>query len=483
MNDPLILVLDAGTVAARASLVSIRGELRLIEQGALSYEQDVENPLRRQFDPQQQAALLGRLAARVLSRLRPSEHPLVAAVAVTGQRGGMVALDADGATLFAAPQFDARALESGLMPTADDPLSNRARLAWLKANEPGLFKSIASLASIPGFFAACLTGAAQLPEVPVTAAGFGSLSLETARWDARMVEDEGLSLSQLGVVGEATQPCGGLSPGIASALGLPTGLPVVLAGHGTACATLGAGSCREGDVTAVLGSLGRVSRLQGRLKLPADPRARLEPALAAPLLSYEAGLGEVGFLLSWFAEDLAFAPWELLYSEAMATPVGSWSVRAQLGPRVEGASRQSCSLNGRWQLPRGLPYGRRLSRGALFRSLLESVAFALKQGLSVVESPGFPERAPIVRVCGPMARAPGIGELLASVLERRISIAEHAEVTSLGAAMVAATALGLYASLQQASIAMAAPPRIAEPRAEFVRSYLLLYEDWLEACK
>ena len=83
MNDPLILVLDAGTVAARASLVSCRGELRLVEQGALSYEQDVENPLRRQFDPQQQAALLGRMAARVLSRLRPAEHPLVAAVAVS----------------------------------------------------------------------------------------------------------------------------------------------------------------------------------------------------------------------------------------------------------------------------------------------------------------------------------------------------------------------------------------------------------------
>jgi autoinducer-2 kinase len=491
--EPLILVLDAGTLGARASLISTTGAFIASEQGEWTYDQDSEFFLRRSFNPNQQAAMLGRLAARSLAQIQAVDLSAIQAVAVTGQRAGLVFLDDAGQALFASPQFDARGYEvlneltqlfdaeatmrkTGRRPSS---FSGAARLLWLRRHKPKLAEQIAKICSIPAFFTACLTGSRQIPETPSTGAEILLLNLENARWDVKLLDALQLKSSQLGTIMEPGTVCGHLSADIADSLGLRIGLPVILAGSGTVCAGLGAGAIRVGDVVTTLGSIGSVHRLVSELDYPSDPRLALSPYALPHILSIEAHCGEVGFLSNWFAQELApGTTWEQLFNEAAQVPAHKTNIRASMGPRLQRWDDPAPKATNTWLLPRGLPTGRYTTRGAMFRSLLENIAFAVKQGLASIESNIFPERTPLIRLAGALARNDLVGNILSSVLDRPVSIPDRDQVTSLGAATVAAVAIGLHSSFEDASLAMAAPPRVYEPKRDLVQVYEGLFELW-----
>lgn len=493
--EPLILVLDAGTLGARASLISVSGAFLATELGEWSYDQESEFYLRRSFNPVQQAALLGRLAARCLSRIPSVELGAVHAIAVTGQRGGLVALDGNGQSLLASPQFDGRGYEvldelnrifnsdETLLKTGRRPsfFSGAARYLWLRKNHPELEERIASLSSVPGFFAACLTGSLHIPETPTTAADLLLLNLENGRWDVQLLNKLRVDVKKMGTIVEPATVCGQLSPEISESLGLLGSIPVVLAGSGTVCAGYGAGAAREGDVVTTLGSVGSVHRIVSELEFPEDPRLWLSPYAMPHSLSLEASCGEVGFLSNWFAQELApGSTWEQLFQEAAQVPIDSAHIRAALGPRLSRWDDPKPKEKALWTLPRGLPTGRYTTRGAMFRSLLENIAFAVKQSLSAIESKIFPERTPLIRLAGALARNDLVGKIFGSVLDRPVSVPDREQVTSLGAAMIASVAVGLHSSFDAASLAMAAPPRIYEPEKAMSQRYQELFEQWIE---
>jgi sugar (pentulose or hexulose) kinase len=494
--EPLILVLDAGTLGARASLISATGAFVATELGEWTYDQDSEFYLRRSFDPLQQAAMLGRLAARCLSRLRPTDTTMIQAIALTGQRSGTVFLDVAGRALLASPQFDARGFEvleeltrlfhsdNTMRKTGRRPscFSGAARLLWLRKFQRETAKQVASMSSIPGFFTACLTGSLHIPETPSTAADLLLLNLENGQWDAQLLDQLNIDVKQLGTIQEPGTICGHLAPDIAESLGLHAGIPVILAGSGTVCAGFGAGAMRVGDVVTTLGSVGSVHRLVSDLEFPTDPRLCLSPYALPKLHSVEASCGEVGFVSNWFAQELApGSTWEQLFNEAGQVPAHRTNtIRASMGPRLQARDDPSPKSHNTWRLPRGLPTGRYTTRGAMFRSLLENIAFAVKQTLASVESSIFPERTPLIRLAGALARNDLVGNILGSVLDRPVSIPDREQVTSLGAATIAAVAVGLHSSFESASLAMAAPPRIYQPNKDLTPIYEEAFDAWLE---
>lgn len=493
MNEALVLVLDAGTLGARASLISFSGRFLATEVGQWSYDQDNEHTLWRSFDPQKEAAILGRLAARCLTH-EPKLSQRVRAIAVTGQRFGCVALDSQGQTIYAGPQFDARGADvledlnallnrqqvrqrTGRFPSE---LCGAARLLWLKRHDKASFDRLASFGSIPGFFASCFTGTPSIPELPSTAADTLLLNIDTARWDVQFCQRLGLKVSQLGTISDPGHPCGKLADELSSSLGLAPGLPVILAGNSTSCAGLAAGARKPGDVAVVLGATGSVLRLLDHKELGDDSRLWLLPYSIPGTVALEAGCGEVGFLLNWFRQEFGGQrSLDELFEEAMASPVGGAGVVANMGPRCARIDEHNPGSVCQWTLPRGLPSGRYVSRAEMFRSLIENIVFAVKQGLAAVESTIFPEQTPLVRLSGSLGRADLFGDVLANVLDRPVAVPDRSQATSLGAAMMAAVAIHHYSDFEQASLNMAAPPKIFEPVKDKTEIYQHAFETWL----
>jgi xylulokinase len=111
------------------------------------------------------------------------------------------------------------------------------------------------------------------------------------------------------------------------------------------------------------------------------------------------------------------------------------------------------------------------TRGALYRALLEGLAFEARQTVdSLTQLPGLP---PIetVRAIGGNTRNPLLMAIKAAVYDRPIAAAEMAEATALGAALLGGCAAGVFADLASAVAGLASSQRTFEPRADWVARY------------
>ena len=94
----------------------------------------------------------------------------------------------------------------------------------------------------------------------------------------------------------------------------------------------------------------------------------------------------------------------------------------------------------------------RHGRPHFIRSILEAVAYMLRQDVELVQELGVPVQE--VRSIGGGARSPLWLQIKADVLRRPVATLACEEVACLGAAMLAATAAGHFTDLQEAATAM-----------------------------
>ena len=161
-----------------------------------------ESELTREFRPQEVLDTASRLTARSLAQanVAPSD---VAAVGITSQRHGIVAIDEEGREIFVSPNIDMRAAFEGAAlqeemgaalyeTTGQYPamLLAPAKLRWLEANRPAIRIQVAHILTIAGWLAFKLTG--KITCEPSLAAGVGLL-------DPHTTTRNGSTLSKLGV--------------------------------------------------------------------------------------------------------------------------------------------------------------------------------------------------------------------------------------------------------------------------------------------
>lgn len=489
MTD-LVLVLDAGTTGGRASLFDREGHTLASASEPWSYTSAGELVPRVTFDPHDWTRAFGRLVLEVLGGL---DAQRVACVATTGQRMGCVAQGGDGEVLYAGPNLDVRGLE--VATDSERLLDGRAslgrwppwlfgsgRLVWLKRERADAFARLARVASIPGFLAAWLSGERTRIEDPSTAADLGFLDVTRGTWDGEALERVGLEPGHLGRVVACGDAQAQLSPALAERLGLRGELPVVVAGADTACALLGGGPAGVQDLIA----LGSTTPVVRQVEAPwLDPARRLwtSPSAVPGRWLVEASCGETGRLVDWFHAELGGgATVPELFAAAASVPPGSDGVRSCLGPRLQRLGELSLAANaGSIRVPVRTGAGSRPGRAAMFRALLENVAFAIRQCTLELdrrlEQPG----AGAVRAVGGLARAGLMADLVAAALGRPVEVPQAEQATSLGAAMVGAAAAGLYGSLEEARAGMAPAVRRHEPDEDLADEYEDLYELWLEA--
>ena len=184
----------------------------------------------------------------------------------------------------------------------------------------------------------------------------------------------------------------------------------------------------------------------------------------------EGVVGTAAGSLRWYRDTLASGvSYQALDVEAATIEPGSDGVLFY--PHLSGAGSPTWNSTAR-----GTFHGLNLAarRGHLTRAVLEGVAYQVRANLAITES--IAGRVEQVMVFGGGARSPLWRSILSNVLGRRIASTHTVETASLGAAMLAGTACGLFGSLVEAQAYLLPAVILDDPDPGTVAEYSAHYD-------
>jgi autoinducer 2 (AI-2) kinase len=381
--------------------------------------------------------------------------------------------------VFASPNIDARASSEGMAVDAAHAadvyavtghlpslMQVPAKLAWLRAHRPVVAGLIRGVLPLSDWLAMLLTGSPRISR---------SLAAENGMLDVTTGAITGGLLDRLGVTPALIAPVvpDGSIAGTVT-VGDFAGLPVVLAGADTQCALAGMGATEPGAAGIAAGWSTPVQLVTARPILDRDRRTWTGVHVVPNRWILESNAGELGRAFDWICTMMGITATE---SDALAAaaPVGSGDAMAVLGPRVMRASAMNAGIGG---ITMPLPLVMAApDRGHVLRSVLEATAYAVRANLEQVEQIGGSSAASIA-IGGGMSRSSLFTHILADVLDRRVEIASAPETSALGAAALAAAAVGVHPSLAEALRATTGGRRTVDPNPRASADYDDHYGRW-----
>lgn len=256
----------------------------------------------------------------------------------------------------------------------------------------------------------------------------------------------------------------------AQATGLPTGIPVVQGGADAFLAMAGLGVVRSGSMALVTGS----SHLQLAVTdQPVSGRGfwgAYADVLGDGTYVVEGGQTSTGSVIRWFRKTLAGgADYAKLDAEAANVPIGCEGLLSQ--DHFQGNRTPYTDANSRGAVT-GLSLNH--TRGHVFRSLLESVAFGTRLIVETMDANGV--SAHEITACGGVTRSPLWTQIHADVLGKPIAISAATSAPALGSAVFAAIGIGAYADLDEAAGTMSRVESVVAPDPAAHDSYSEIFE-------
>lgn len=458
------LGIDLGTTGIKAALFSQDGTL--LGDGLAEYTLETPRPDIVELEPELYMEALGSAVSRALDRAgRPAAS--VRGVGITGQAETLVVTDAQGKPLRKAIVWldnradkEARELETQFGISRLFALSGQtdmlpcwpaAKIAWLRRNEPEVFRSAARYLMVEDFVAWRLTG------VPATCRGLLPSTIyydiTTGEYAPDVLEWLGLTTAQLPELRHPGEPLGYARGGLC---GLPDGIPVAAAPLDHVCGCLGSGG-GPGMATETTGCSLAICAPLPRLLYDEKRRISTYHGYLPGSFVLLPWAPTAGMLLKHFRDEFCQgADYDALGKEASAIPAGSEGLI--LLPHCAGAVSPDCN-----PAARGVAWGVTLAhkRGHWARAIMESVAFLLRDNMEALHGLGadFTE----LRCLGGAARSRLWLQIKSDVLRRPIVTTACPEATSLGAAILGTVSAGDFPDAPTAAAAMVRPALRIEP--------------------
>jgi xylulokinase len=463
---PLFLGLDTGTSGTKAIIIDEAGALRA--SATHEYPLSTPHPQWAEQDPDAdwwsaaQKAILDVLARAGVS------GDQVGAVGLTGQMHGSVFLDREGAVIRPALLWcDSRTGEQcrqitqaiggeqRLFETIGQPILTSftaPKILWLRQNEPQNYERVAKVLLPKDYIRFKLTGefAAEVSD----ASGTSLLDVRRRDWSPAMLTALDIPRDWLPDVFESPEVTGTITPAAAALTGLRAGTPVVGGAGDQAAGAVGTGTVETGRVSSALGTSGVVfAHADGAFF---DPQMRLQTFChAVPGAWHMMGcVISAGGSLRWL-RDTFYQP-----EGVVARTIGGDTYDLM----TRGAATVPAGCEGLIYLPylagertpypdpdaRGVFFGASLrsTRATFARAVLEGVAFAFKDGFSLVDEIGIPVAE--VRASGGGAKSPFWLQIMADVIGHKHVLLHVDEGPAFGAALLAGVGTGAYASVAEA---------------------------------
>ena len=382
----------------------------------------------------------------------------VIGIGLTGQMHGLVLLDEYGEVLRPAilwndqrtgPQCEWMTEQIGLSNllswTGNPALTGftAPKVLWVRQNEPEVYAKTAHILLPKDYVRLVLTG--EYATDTAGASGTSLLSLKERDWSKEMLDALDIPAEWLPPTHEGPQITSTVSAEAAEVTGLSAGTPVVGGGGDQAAGAVGVGAVRPGVVGLVLGTSGVVfaptgaplTEEQGRLQahchavperwhlmgvmLSAAGSLRWYRDTVAPGTSYDELLLPAADIDAG-SEGLVFLPY--LTGERAPYP----------DPNARGAF---IGLTVRHDIPH------------MTRSVLEGVAFGLRDSMELVKNAGLGQ-VEQVRISGGGAQSALWRQILANVLDTELVTVNTTEGAAYGAALLAGVGVGVWPTVDTA---------------------------------
>ncbi|MFC1509886.1 ribulokinase [Candidatus Omnitrophota bacterium] len=255
----------------------------------------------------------------------------------------------------------------------------------------------------------------------------------------------------------------------AERLGLPGGIPVAVGAFDAHMGAVG-GAIRPFTLSKVIGT-STCDMLVAPLEDMGDKLVRgicgqVDGSIIPGMLGMEAGQSAFGDIYAWFRDVLAWPLRTMLSGDGKHDESVIEKAVDRIIPELSTAAEKlELDINGvvalDWMNGRRTPDANQLLKGAVsglnlgssapavFRALVEATAFGSKKIVERFESEGVPIKE-VISLGGVAKKSPFVMQVLSDVLNRNISVAASEQTCALGAAMFAATAGGLYDTVEEA---------------------------------
>jgi sugar (pentulose or hexulose) kinase len=483
----LVLGLDIGTSGGRALIADAEG--RRVGSASRPWRYRSEVPGYAELDT---ATVWASLASAVREAVRTSlaRPEAIQAVAVTGQRAGIVLRDARGEVLHAASGADSRGVSEGVAMEREYRdlvystagrlpvlLYLPARMAWFRANRPEFAARIAGAQSFADWCVSRLTGGEANLTDPSLAAETLLYDVAHGWWSDALCDALRVPRRMLPTVARHATQAGRLPEDVAREFGLHPGTPVVVAGADTQCGALGAGIYESGTAAAMAGTSMPVQQVVERPALDEDRRLALSPHVVPGRYVLEANCGEAGaavdYLLALMGRGGDHSWLELAVSRC--EPGAGGVTFFDPGP-INLGNYPLVRVGGMLFPIPVVAVGR--GQEDIVRAAFEAIAYAARAGLEALEEAAGPQSE--IGLCGGLARSSTFGRIVASVLGRAVRRAREPNISALGACIVGAAAAGLHPTVAAAAASMHDRGEMVQPVADWGVIYDGLYGTWRE---
>jgi xylulokinase/glycerol kinase len=483
----LILCIDLGTTGCHAVIFDEKGQ-----QISRSYQEYKSIYLPYRWIDHDPKTWLQAVKKTVKEAVKKIEHDknCISAVAVTSQRATVIPVDKKGDPLDNAILWqDKRATEEtkhlineygtekiyNITGLRVDPYFTLPKLLWLKKNKTEIYNHSFIFLPVQDFIIHFLTG--EFKTDWTQASRTMLFNIDELRWDKDLIKSVGIDFNKLP---EAVPPGSIISTvnrAASDELGLQKGIPVIAAGGDQQCAAIGLGVVKAGIVEANTGTGSFV--LVNRDKPVKDFNQRLicSASSIAGKWVLEAPIFTTGSIYRWFRDNIGqvliknqiksrINAYQIMDSEAEKEPLGANGLL--LVPHFAASAAPYWNPEARGILF-GLSLGHK--RSSIIRAILEGIAFEIQKNISIMES--YTEEIKEVRISGGLTRSEIFNQIQADIYGKTVIKTDYEDASILGAAVIAATTIGLYNNINSALDNMISVNNLSrkEPNIENYKAY------------
>ena len=478
----LLVGIDVGTSSCKVALFEPGG--KVVADSSRDYAVHYPRPGWAEQNPDDWWAAICAAIKSVLesSGAAPSD---IAGIGIDGQSWSAIPIDKHGQCLCPTPIWmDTRAtdicVELGEKIGPDrifevcgnslQPMYTLPKILWYKRELPDVYTHADKILGSNAYIAYKLTG--EVSQDICQAYGYQFFNMRTGRWDEALRGEFGIRRDLLCEVVPCHQIIGSVTREAARQCGLAQGTPVVAGGLDAACGTLGAGVLHGGETQEQGGQAGGMSICTDSYR--ADPGLILSFHVVPDKWLLQGGTVGGGGVMRWLGGEL-FADLSFRELDGKAGVVAPGSDGLVFLPYMAGERSPIWDVHAK-----GVYYGLDYAKtgGHIIRAGLEGVAFSLRHNLDVAESAGA--KVESLRAMGGAANSLLWTQIKSDVTGKPIDVPSSDTATTLGAAMLAGVATGIYSSFDDAVGRTVKVTRSHLPNAENKAVYDKNYEVYLQ---
>ncbi len=472
-----VIGIDLGTGSVKALLVNRQGEI--CGTASRSYPLTNLRPGYSEQDPEDWVRGTVECLRQLLAECAV-DPKLIEGVSFSGQMHGLVLLDAQGKVLRPAILWNdtrttrqCRAIEQKLGPKLLQITKNAAlegftlpKLLWVRENEPECFQRAAVFLLPKDYLRYRLTGGIHMDLSD--AAGTLLLDVMQKQWSREICDAFELGVEKCPPLVASLEDTGRLLPDIARQTGLDAQTKVFAGGADNACGAIGAGILAKGAALCSIGTSGVILSFEEEEKDFAGKVHFFNHAQTDAFYAMGVTLA-AGYSLDWLKKTLApDQSFEAFLAAVADVPIGAGGLlftpylAGERTPHADSVIRGSLiGLDGAH------------TPGHIARAVMEGITFSLNESLELLRRAGT-EVKTIVSIGGGAKSAEWL-QMQADIFQSAVVGLRNEQGPAMGAAMLAATGCGWFASLAECAERFVRYAQRFEPIPEHVEPYEKLY--------